>query len=66
VASGCLPEATPLLNSGPEQEIHGVAIPEVEATFAEEAAKPDIATPGLFSVDHIGSGEGIRAAEVVA
>jgi hypothetical protein len=55
-----------LIARDPEQEVQGIAIPEIEATFAAvKAAKPDLATPELFSADHIGSGDGIRAADLL-
>jgi hypothetical protein len=59
-----------LIARDPEQEIQGPAIENVAAPIAAvKAAKPDdpvvAATPDLISADFIGSGEGIRAADVL-
>jgi hypothetical protein len=59
-----------LIARDPEQEIRGPAIENVAAAIAAvKAAKPHdpvvAATPDLISADFIGSGEGIRAADVL-
>jgi hypothetical protein len=59
-----------LIARDPEHEIEGVAIETAEATIAAvKAAIPDDpvwgAMPDLFSADHIGGGDGIRAADVL-
>jgi hypothetical protein len=61
---------TPLVARDPEQEIQGIAIEPVAAAItAVKAAKPNdpvvAATPDLVSADFIGSGDSIRAADVL-
>ena len=59
-----------LIQRDPEQEVRGVALGVVDAAIADvKAAKPDdpviAATAELFSADLIGSGEGVRAADLL-
>jgi hypothetical protein len=59
-----------LIQRDPEQEVQGVALRVVDATIASvKAALPDdpvvAATSELFSADLIGSGEGVRAADLL-
>jgi hypothetical protein len=61
---------TALIQRDPEQEVRGIALGVVDAAIAAvKAAKPDdpviAATAGLFSADLIGSGEGVRAADLL-
>jgi hypothetical protein len=55
-----------LLARDPDQEVDSVAIPDIEATFAEvKAARPDIDTPELVTADYIASGDSFRAAALL-
>jgi hypothetical protein len=59
-----------LIQRDPEQEVQGVAIQVVDAAItAVKAAKPDdpvvAATAELFSADHIATGQGVRAADIL-
>jgi hypothetical protein len=59
-----------LIARDPEQEVRGIALAVVDAAMsAVKAAKPDdpvvTATAELLSADHIASGEGHRAADLL-
>lgn len=59
-----------LIARDPEQEVRGVALGVVDAAItAVKEAKPEDpvvkATSEIFSADQIGSGEGVRAADLL-
>lgn len=59
-----------LVARDPEQEVQGIAIPVLDAALSEfKAAMPDDAVVkalvDLVSADHIGSGEPLRAADML-
>ena len=59
-----------LIRRDPEQEVQGIAIPVLDATLeAIKEAKPDdrvvLSLVDLMSADFIGSGEPIRAADML-
>lgn len=59
-----------LVARDPEQEVQGIAIPVLDAALMEiKAAMPDDAVVralvDLVSADHIGSGEALRAADML-